>query len=71
MEQNEFYEINGFVVQIPKDKYEFNNSYLERVLFIISKSYSKNCLYLSKSKYIGSLISLSVGSISKNTLKKI
>jgi len=37
MEQNEFYEVNGFIIKIPRDKYEFDSSYSDRVLFIISK----------------------------------
>ena len=37
MEQNDLYNVNGVVVKIPKDKYEFNRPYLDRVSFIISK----------------------------------
>ena len=48
MEQNEFFEINGFIVKIPKDKYEVIDSYLDRVSFIISKLNSYNYIKIKK-----------------------
>ena len=32
---NQIFEVNGFLIKIPKDKYENKKIYLERVLFII------------------------------------
>jgi hypothetical protein len=43
MEQNNIYEINGYLVKINKDKFESNKMYSERVLYIINnlKKYKK------------------------------
>ena len=58
MEQNEFYEVNNFVVKITKDKYEVDKIYSDRVIYIIEEL-KKYKTYSEIKKKIDKYINLS------------